>query len=150
MTETRRIQRKRVKGWTLPLDTNGKPAMCITRPGVFGNPFDVRLQPNGSEPLGWYVGIHRTDAHVSQYYKAKDAAVAHAVEMFDGWARNKPGYRFYELRERRERLLKELPRLVGRDLACFCAEPAPGEIDLCHGRPLLVLVAELARGGETA
>jgi hypothetical protein len=142
----RRIQRKRVRGWRLPLDANGLPAVCITRPGVFGNPFDVREHANGSEPLGWYVGIHgrKTGYHldhspVSKYYATKPEAVGRAVDMFDNWARGADGYDFAELRERRARLLKELPRLRGRDLACFCAEPQPGQIDLCHGQPLLVL-----------
>lgn len=33
-----RIQRKRTKGWRMPPNT-----VCVTRPGIFGNPFDSAL-----------------------------------------------------------------------------------------------------------
>jgi hypothetical protein len=32
--------------------------------------------------------------------------------------------------------------LAGRDLACWCPLPAPGEPDLCHGATLLALANE--------
>lgn len=34
MSRPKRIQRKRAKGWRLP-----EGAVCVTRPGIFGNPF---------------------------------------------------------------------------------------------------------------
>jgi hypothetical protein len=37
MTEPRRIQRKRTKGWKMPPNT-----VNVTRPGKYGNPFDFR------------------------------------------------------------------------------------------------------------
>jgi hypothetical protein len=36
MVTTKRIQRRRVKGWRMP-----EGAVSVTRPGVFGNPFVV-------------------------------------------------------------------------------------------------------------
>lgn len=32
----RRVQRKRTKGWKLPRNT-----VCVSRPGIFGNPFGI-------------------------------------------------------------------------------------------------------------
>ena len=43
------------------------------------------------------------------------------------------------LLERRERVLAELPKLRGRNLACWCPSPAEGEPDFCHAAVLLRL-----------
>ena len=36
----RRIQRKRLKGWRKP-----PGSVCVTRPGIFGNPYYEPLEP---------------------------------------------------------------------------------------------------------
>lgn len=86
-----RLQRSRAKGAKL-VSPNGLPVVCVTRPGVFGNPFATAEQfrlwvTNGSPPLA-------------------------------------------PLRL----LLKRLPELRGKNLACWCK---PG--DACHADVLLEL-----------
>ena len=39
-------------------------------------------------------------------------------------------------------IVEHLHELTGRDLACFCPLPEPGEIDWCHAR---ILIEESAR-----
>ena len=41
MSEPRRVQRKRTKGWKLPQNT-----VCVTRPGRWGNPFETATEFN--------------------------------------------------------------------------------------------------------
>jgi hypothetical protein len=40
---------------------------------------------------------------------------------------------------RRAVVLRRMPELHGRDLGCYCAQPAAGEPDLCHAAYLLEL-----------
>jgi hypothetical protein len=44
-----------------------------------------------------------------------------------------------ELRQRRRAVLEALPTLRGKNLACWCALPEPGEPDNCHAALLLEL-----------
>lgn len=86
----KRIQRKRLKGWRLPPNT-----VCVTRPGIFGNPW---VAEHPSEP-----------------------AQAAAVQNYEAWI---DGKRPNVEPARRKRLLARLPELAGKDLACFCREDA--------------------------
>lgn len=59
----------------------------------------------------------------------------HAVWIFRRWL---DGYIDPpDLRERRLRLLRELPSLRNHNLACWCPLPAPGGSDWCHAAVLL-------------
>jgi hypothetical protein len=92
----KRIQRKRVKGWRLP-----KNAVCVTRPGVFGNPFVLEK--------------HETDRSL-------------AVDLFRTWlTRSRMGDPWEEKRWALQDRLKELS---GKDLACWCKPGAPCHADV--------------------
>lgn len=97
-----RIQRKRTKGWKMP-----EGAVCVTRPGKWGNPFIV--SPNarpGARSGASYICVPTVEDAVECFREmmaASPKATAEAVE---------------ELR--------------GKDLACFCPIGSP-----CHGNVLL-------------
>lgn len=111
-----RIQRKRTPGWKLP-----PGAVIVDRTSRFGNPFRV------------------ADATDAEYSNPRRAVVA----FYRAWLNGSPdlqdvyvvGGRTYD----RRRVLADLPLLRGRDLACPCPPPEPGEPDHCHGTVLLDL-----------
>lgn len=99
-----RIQRRRTKGWKLPPNTT-----CVTRPGVFGNPFTFKAADEA--------GYTRRGA----------------VSAFQDWLSGNPwacGDDRYEAR--RLAILARLPELRGKNLACFCPLDQP-----CHADILL-------------
>jgi hypothetical protein len=99
-----RIRLSRQKGWRMPLGTQK-----VDRSTVFGNPFSPEL--------------HGQQA---------------AVDMFRAWLAGQlvVGQMSEQEREalttRRRRIISELPRLAGLNLACWCAEDLP-----CHATVLL-------------
>ena len=112
-----RVRRSRTKGSKLPPNT-----VCVTRPGIFGNPFLVakaeeagyRNPPDNPNALAeWCVSLFR------QWL----VSVGDPVPAFDG---------------QRAKLLAALPTLRGKNLACFCLLDAP-----CHADVLLLF----ANGG---
>lgn len=124
----RRIQRSRAKGWRMP-----DGAVYVGRPGRFGNPFFLGRVGDMRRWTGWYVG-EVGDLGVSHGdYTTKAEAAARAVDLFRAWLHGRP-----ELVEQARR------DLAGRDLACWCPLPAPGEPDHCHAAALL----SLANGGQ--
>jgi hypothetical protein len=109
----KRIQRSRKKGWRLPPN-----ARCVTRPGIFGNPFTPEQCREA--------GFQGTDLEI----KAR-CVEAFRVWLGPHWRENWGGE---ESEKRRARLLAELPKLRGMDLACFCPLDQP-----CHSTILLEL-----------
>lgn len=107
----KRIQRRRVRGWRLP-----ENAVCVTRPGVFGNPFKVDKNTTAAAAVRGFRNFLNGSAILLQT---------------DPTAR-----------KRRERLLARLPELVGKDLACYC----PVDAKHCHADVLLEAAAKLAKG----
>ena len=91
MTEPRRIQRQRTKGWRMPENT-----VYVGRGSRWGNP--------------WRAGYGITET------------VEEAVTAFRA-AADAGGF--------------DLAPLRGKNLACWCALPKPGEPDLCHAAVLL-------------
>lgn len=85
----------------------------VDRSTVYGNPFRVEA---GFSP----------DQAVNQFRRwlASDTLIL---------------AQFPDLEERRQKLLKALPRLRGRNLACWCPLPKPDEPDRCHAAILLEL-----------
>lgn len=79
--------------------------MSVTRPGDFGNPFKAIEAVDGNEK---------------------------AVATFEKWLSGDHAVNRYE--DQRLVLLKRLPELRGRNLACFCALDKP-----CHADVLLKL-----------
>jgi hypothetical protein len=123
----RRIQRRRTRGWTAPLDTEGRKPIYVGRGTRYGNPWAVIHLTTGT---GWAVqwAGHR-DQHkplgLNDLVPAKDQHDAHAlaVEMFETWVHAHP-----QLLERARR------ELAGRDLMCWCPDALP-----CHADALLRL-----------
>ena len=122
MGEPKRIQRKRMKGWRMPANT-----ASVSRPGVFGNPFTVAL------------------ALESGYVQTEEEAVAFVVECFDDWLvggrQGRDWWAGLESDKRRAEILRRLPELRGKNLACFCPEGQP-----CHADVLLRLANAPAVG----
>lgn len=120
-----RIQRKRTPGWRLAdATTNPLGAVIVDRTSRFGNPFRIE------------------DAAEADYSNPRRACVAH----FRAWLANEDGYYqdVYEVGGKtfdRRRVLADLPALRGKDLACPCPPPEPGEPDYCHAAVLLRLAA---------
>jgi hypothetical protein len=111
-----RIQRKRVKGYRMPPNT-----VSVCRPGIFGNPFPSDI--SGPEDAvdrfkRWAVG-NMSALEMSQSSRA------------DRWS---GGNQSISLVTVRSWLRDELPKLRGKNLACFCALDAP-----CHADVLLEL-----------
>src|SRR5262245_23967146 len=104
-----RIQLRRAKGWRMPANT-----VKVDRTTLFGNPFSI-------EEYG------------------HDAAVA----LHRAWIMGKLGQtrisaaRRRVLKEQRKRVLSALPTLRGKNLACWCRLPEPGQRDNCHAATLL-------------
>lgn len=99
-----RIQRKRTKGWTMPLG-----AVYVGRPSVFGNPFKI--------------GEINTDT-------GEAVTPEKCLEYFE----------FYLTRKYKGPELDEfLAPLRGKDLACWCKVPEPGNPSPCHADVLLRL-----------
>lgn len=119
-----RIQRKRVKGWRKP-----EGAICVTRPGRWGNPFKV--VPAGTEPglfsrrreRVWTVEGPGT---FFQGTGTREWAADYAVRLYRRW-----------LLGSMKRVQDLVPLLRGHDLCCYCALDQP-----CHADVLL----ELANG----
>lgn len=113
----KRIQRKRTKGWRMPPN-----AVYVGRPTVFGNPWT----------RAWVVGT----GLIAQGYEAM-AAVANFRCWLEGQTRNgRPAFgECAKHQEQRAEILRRLPELRGKNLACWC--PLDGEP--CHADVLLEL-----------
>lgn len=98
-----RLQRKRTAGFTLPANT-----VCVTRPGIYGNPFVVGTWQ--SHPL-LSVKVLVRDNH-------------HAKVLFDNWLTVCKEGRKLKVRIREE--------LKGKNLACWCPVG-----DSCHADIIL-------------
>lgn len=123
MAETQRIQLRRTRGWRKP-----EGAVVVSRPGKFGNPFDLAWVRLGTPDL--------TD---------QEARII-AVQTFRAWLTDDAyatAFRSALLDKRRAWILEHLHELAGKNLCCWCPLPAAGQVDWCHAAVLL----ELARGG---
>lgn len=113
-----RIQRKRTKGWRMPPNT-----VSVTRPGRLGNPLSI------------------ANAIEAGFARDKAEAQPFVVECFREWLLYENVGREWwsgpESDKARATILAELPKIRGKNLACFCALDQP-----CHADVLL----ELANG----
>jgi hypothetical protein len=100
----KRIQRKRMKGWKLP-----DGAVCVTRPGKWGNPFTVMPNARPGAKVGGALG-----------YQAV-STVEDAIECFRA---------MFDVRPDMTKVAQD--ELRGKDLACFCKLGEP-----CHADVLL-------------
>lgn len=139
-----RIQRKRTAGWTAPLDAQGRKPVYVGRgPGCrWGNPFAVGelvAEPGwwnrsacpyrGVMPPGTYQSADMADAPYTYEIRAVRNR-EDATRLFRAYAE------FHDDDWDPEVIRRELG---GRDLACWCPLPEPGEPDWCHGSVLLEL-----------
>ncbi|WP_327335914.1 DUF4326 domain-containing protein [Streptomyces sp. NBC_01324] len=114
-----RIQRRRIKGWRLPDN-----AVIVSRPSRFGNPFLIKdaIEAEMGEPRS---------ACASNYAEWLRVGTA------GGWYEET--YRVGRQTFDRRRILAELHTLRGKNLACTCPLPEPGQRDHCHAAVLLEL-----------
>jgi Domain of unknown function (DUF4326) len=105
----RRVQLRRTRGWRMPANT-----VKVDRTTRFGNPFSI--EDHGRE-----------------------AAVAlHRAWITGGWGSAPIATRLLrDLEARRAEVIAALPSLKGKNLACWCPLPEPGEPDICHAALLL-------------
>lgn len=111
MSEAKRIQRQRTKGWRMP--TN---AVFVGRPSEWGNPFRV----------GAYLTAEVfTDGHRGDGGWACGMPITQqlAVDLLRAWVLARPA-QVEEIRA----------ELAGRDLVCWCPQGQP-----CHADVLLEL-----------
>lgn len=130
MSKPQRIQRKRTPGWTLATaTTNPNGAVIVSRPSRFGNPFTIK------------------DAIEAEMDNPRSACASNFAEWLrvgteGGWYEET--YRVGRQVFDRRRVLADLHLLRGKDLACTCPLPEPGQPDLCHAAVLLEWAAKAA------
>ena len=107
----RRVQLRRTRGWRMPANT-----VKVDRTTRFGNPFSI--EGYGRERA---VALHRA--------------------WITGEVGNPPipNKLLRDLEARRTEVVSALPSLRGKNLACWCPLPEPGEPDICHAALLLEL-----------
>jgi hypothetical protein len=117
MTKPTRFQLSRRKGWRMPGNT-----VKVDRTTPWGNPFIVGIEGSRADCVGYYQRLIAGYLLVSGKtdIAAQKAARAHALD--------------------------HLAELRGKNLACWCPLPAPGEPDCCHAAVLL----EIANAPEAA
>jgi hypothetical protein len=138
-----RLTRSRAKGARLP-----EGAVCVDRSTVFGNPWQVGIPGRFNWPRGEKAGW------ASDYRLGKQPMTApEAVRLFRDWLVDYQGYLgavhhalpdsltlrgaaelARDMAERRAVILRRLPALRGRDLACYCKPGCP-----CHADVLIEL-----------
>lgn len=119
-----RLQLSRRKGFNLQelsRATNGLPAVVVRRPSKWGNPFNVK----DAEEAGY------RDGH------------GMAVYAFRCWLRGAPDWQRGDLRDARDFILKNLPELHGKNLACTCPPDKS-----CHADVLLELANPAPKNSE--
>lgn len=109
----RPVQLSRMAGWRMPPNT-----VSVARPTVFGNPF----RPGGLFGADMAVTLHRT------WLEAETAEELGYTDMFAEY-----------LNTRRAEVMRRLPELRGKNLACWCPCPDPYERDRCHRAVLMEL-----------
>ena len=151
-----RVQRRRVKGWRMPENT-----VYVGRGSIFGNisvctrPHNCALRPcaccdSATDGRNWCcVLAFREYAESGIERRAcRSGLFRYALDAFGGY-------------EARDEMVRRLPELRGKNLACWChlcdrhknGKPLGVECkdcDPCHADPLLELANESAdRGGPT-
>lgn len=117
-----RLQRKRTRGWRMP-----EGAVCVTRPGPWGNPFE-----NAFEFRAWLTAPQSI------------VTVLHYLLL------SRSGVSTEKAEHRRQWILEHLPELRGKDLLCWCSVSECGREVQCHADVLLQLANDpLTHEGKT-
>lgn len=103
-----RIHRRRTKGWRMPPNT-----VSVTRPGPLGNPFLANDDPAAAVD------------HYRRWLSGEMTAAEFNEHATWTWRNG-----FTD----REEILRRLPALRGKNVACFCRDGLP-----CHADVLLYL-----------
>lgn len=125
-----RIQRKRTPGWRLADATsNPNGAVIVSRPSRFGNPFTIKdaIDAEMADPRSAVTNLYREWLRVGAEGGWYEETYRIGRQVFD-----------------RRRILDDLHLLRGKDLACTCPLPEPGQPDLCHAAVLLSLASKAA------
>lgn len=120
-----RIQLSRKKGFNLQRVSNavnGLEAVNVARPTIWGNP--------------WHVGTFGHAQAVALYQTWIDGTVTDQ-DLRNGYGQDSQHVAEF-LIERRKRLQKEMHKLTGKNLACWCPQGTP-----CHADVLIKLANEV-------
>ena len=140
VSETRqpkRIQRKRELGW------RKGDAVIVDRTSKYGNPFVVKPLPKDAFGPGRWTVVDRNGRVEGlrlepQIFTSKLDATVFAVRFYELHTGPMGSYELDVDEVRRD--------LGGKDLACPCPPPEPGEIDWCHAAVLLRISNEVDDG----
>jgi len=121
----RRIQRRRIAGWTAPLDPQGRRPVYVGRNTRWGSPWVAIEAERGWEVArdwrgGWEI---KPTTHPT-----REAAHKVAVDLYRAW-----------LEVNADLTNRARDGLAGRTLMCWCAEDAP-----CHADVLLDIANRVA------
>ena len=123
MSEPKRIQLRRTKGWRKP-----EGAIVVARPSKWGNPFKVSgpiVRPPGVGIWRVYVPPYHGPKEFEEFASKEDAA-SYAVERFGLYGSTTPGPSGFAI------AFEAAVELRGHDLACWCPLDQP-----CHADVLL-------------
>ena len=136
-----RIQLKRSRGWRLPAR-----AMSVARPGRWGNFFVVGAKVIAPGQWGTAANPYRENLPVGRY--TRPDGTPYEIRLVRDRADAVMLYADYKAKTVRHRTQLDHYRreLGGRDLACWCPLPEPGQPDICHGAVLLEIAN--SRPGE--
>jgi hypothetical protein len=119
MSDPKRIQLSRARGWRLP-----EGAVVVSRPTYWGNPFKVKEKVKNDSPLWPYVKpTLGADLPGFQITQASFLRVEAVVAAYSAWIIEQPGL-----------MVRLDDELAGRDLGCWCKLTEP-----CHADILLAL-----------
>ena len=130
----KRIQLRRTKGWRKP-----EGAIVVSRPTRWGNHIRIALRKFDDErnPMWHVTGSPRyLDGPA---FNLLETARAEATRQFEADLLRWGDIDYPSIEEIRS-------ALRGKDLACWCALPEPGETDWCHAAVLL----RISNGGDDA
>ena len=130
MSEPQRIQLSRKKGWRMPANT-----VKVDRTTRWGNPFALGEPVERGDGDLWPFIARQIPGGTEGLSSLRILSAELAVQAFSWWILEQPGL-----------MLSMADELGGRNLACWCRLPRPGEPDYCHAADLLSLVAELVKG----
>lgn len=125
----RRIQLSRTRGYRMPPNT-----VKAARPGGLGNPFKLDAQFGLGHPLRpvldtAILNVVGLDVRDRETIAPRIRRVA--VEAFLLWV-DREG-------EPRRELIRDA--LAGKNAACWCPLPGPGEPDICHAAASMMIAA---------
>ena len=123
----KRIQLSRKKGWRLPPN-----AVVVSRPSKWGNPYKVHRCNCGS-PTCWIVDDTRGEPLENVATRAESIALS--VIDFLNWIKYESAGKAMARAAKNE--------LRGKNLACWCPLPKPGQPDICHASVLLEIANEV-------